>query len=157
MNGDAPAALDLSVHYPLLQMLVYFDWIKLEDVANATARPPGPSNPHCCSGHDAQARLHQAMCSSCLCSTHVAKVQAPPQHRMPLPEHTMRLFACLWPRQVVDWRGPSGAADVAAAFAHFSVQGNAASGGLPYWRQAGSVSLASPSCPAGRAETLYRS
>ena len=39
MNGDAPAALDLSVHYPLLQMLIYFDWIKLEDVANATARP----------------------------------------------------------------------------------------------------------------------
>lgn len=80
---------------------------------------------------------------------------------------TLRLFACsglgrfetlglsLIP-QVVDWRGPSGATDVAAAFAHFSVQGNAASGGLPYWRQAGSVSLASPSCPAGRAGPRYR-
>ena len=45
MNGDAPAALDLSVHYPLLQMLIYFDWIKLEDVANATARPPAQSTP----------------------------------------------------------------------------------------------------------------
>lgn len=56
-----------------------------------------------------------------------------------------------WLVQVVDWRGPSGAADVAAAFAHFSVQGNAASGGLPYWRQADAVSLASPTCPAGRA------
>ena len=44
-----------------------------------------------------------------------------------------------WPEQVVDWRGPTGAADVAAAFAHFSAQGNAASGGLPYWRQAGAV------------------
>ena len=62
----------------------------------------------------------------------------------------------LWPWQVVDWRGPSGAADVAAAFAHFSVQGNAASGGLPYWRQARSVSLASPSCPAGGARPKVR-
>ncbi|KAK9837157.1 hypothetical protein WJX81_006857 [Elliptochloris bilobata] len=88
VNGDSPAALDLSVHYPMLQMVVYFDWLKPEDVANGT---------------------------------------------------------------VVDWRGPSGAADVAAAFAHFSAQGNAASGGLPYWRQADSVSLASPACPAGAA------
>jgi len=50
--------------------------------------------------------------------------------------------------QLVDWRGPSGPPDVAAAFGHFAAQGNAASAGQPYWRQAGAVSLASPSCPA---------
>ena len=44
VNGDSPSALDLSVHYPLLQMVVYFDWIKSEDVVNGTARPCGKTS-----------------------------------------------------------------------------------------------------------------
>ncbi len=38
VNGDSAAALDVSVHYPMLQLIVFFDWLKPEDVANGTAR-----------------------------------------------------------------------------------------------------------------------
>ncbi len=38
VNGDSAAALDISVHYPMLQLIVFFDWLKPEDVANGTAR-----------------------------------------------------------------------------------------------------------------------
>jgi len=38
VNGDSAAALDVSVHYPMLQLIVFFDWVKPEDVANGTAR-----------------------------------------------------------------------------------------------------------------------
>lgn len=47
VNGDSAYALDVSVHYPMLQMIVFFDCIKLEDVANGTACPrSGHSQSH---------------------------------------------------------------------------------------------------------------
>lgn len=47
VNGDSAYALDISVHYPMLQMIVFFDWIKPEDVANGTACPrSGHSQSH---------------------------------------------------------------------------------------------------------------
>ena len=45
VNGDSAYALDVSVHYPMLQMIVFFDWIKLEDVANGTACPRSGRSP----------------------------------------------------------------------------------------------------------------